>query len=117
MTYRGDGPIEDQRTEARGLAVGGEDADHRAHGVSDEDDIVDIEGLEDLQEIVGVSVERVVLPAAVGRPVGASGSHVVEQDDLEVGLERRCDRTPRRLTASESVREDHGRGRRGCPSP
>ena len=117
LTYRGEGPMRIELAETGGIAVGGEHADHGADGVADEDDVVDIERLEDLQEIVGVAVERVVLSAPVGRRVGASRAHVVEQDDLEVGLERRCDRSSRWLDCTRIRARTPWRGHRGCPSP
>jgi hypothetical protein len=47
----------DERLEAVGFLIGGEHADHGAHGVTDEHHVRHIERPADLQDVAGVAVE------------------------------------------------------------
>jgi hypothetical protein len=74
--------------------------------VADERHVVQVELLDDLDQVVGVAVERVVLAGAVRREVGAARSDVVEEDDLLVVGEVRGHQPPHVLAATETVGED-----------
>ena len=60
---------EDERLESCGARFDGEHADHRADRMADEHDIGQLQLLADLEHVVGVSVERRVLPPVVGRKI------------------------------------------------
>ena len=98
---------EDQLAEARRVTVRREDADHAAHRMPHEDHVVQVEGFEDLQQVLRVPVERVVLAPVVCRDVGVAGADVIEEHDLVVFLEFGRDEAPRLETAAEAVGEDH----------
>ena len=91
------------------LLAGREDPDHRAHGVAHEDDVLEVKGTADLQDVVGVAPQVGVSVRVERRQVGPAGSHVVEEDDPMGVLEGRGDEAPHVLVAAEPVREQHGR--------
>ena len=104
------GPDQHELCEPIRFLHGGEDPDHRAHGVPDEDQIVQLELAADLEHVVGVTLERPVLEAVVRREVRAAGADVVEEDDAVFVLERRGDVPPHVLIAAEPVHEHHRLG-------
>jgi len=67
--------------EALRLLGGGEDADHRAHRVADEDDLVQVELGTYFEDVLRVARERRVALWIVGREVRVARSDVVEEDD------------------------------------
>ena len=99
---------EDERPEPGPIPGLGEDADGRRHGVPDIDHVAEVEGFEDLEDVVGVAVQRVVLDGIVGREVGAARTHQVEEHHAMVVLEPRCHRSPHLLAAAEAMHEHDG---------
>ena len=89
-----------------GACLNGEDADHRAHRVADEDDVGELELAADLDEVGGVAAQRPVLLRVVGGQVGAARADLVEEDDAVVDLEVGGDEAPHALVAAEAVGED-----------
>src|SRR5215210_4567619 len=61
----------------------------------------------DLQNVVSVTLQRVVFGEVVGREIGPPRANVVEQHDLVLTLESRRDQAPHVLIAAEAVREHH----------
>jgi hypothetical protein len=100
------GTDEHEGAEAGGIAVGGEHADHRADRVSDEDNVVQVELLDDVEHVFGVTVEGVVLAAVVCTQVRPTGTDQVEQHHVMVGEEVGYDVPPRLLAAAEAMGED-----------
>ena len=78
----------------------------------DVDRVAQVEGRKDLEDVVGVAVQRVVLDGVVRREVGAAGAHQVEEHHSVVGFEVRRHRMPHLLAAAEAVHEDDGTARR-----
>ena len=101
---------EDEPSEPIGLAVGREHADHAAHRVSDEDDVVQVERMDDVEDVLRVALERSIAVVIVLRLVGLSGADIVEEDDAIVVLEGGDDVPPHVLIAAEAMSEQHGPG-------
>ena len=102
-----------QLGEPVGLPVGGEHADHRGDRVADEHDVVEVEGLADLQDVGGVAVESSVAIRVVRRQVRTAGPDVIEAHRPEVG-ERRRDEAPHLLVTPVAVSEHHRLGAGGA---
>jgi hypothetical protein len=100
-------PHQHQRLEASRVAGTGKHADHRAHGVTDEDHVLELQLATDLQDILRVAIERAVLFAIVGSHIGPASADVIEQHDAEAVLEGRRHEAPHVLIAAETVREQH----------
>ena len=63
----------------------------------------------DLDDVVGISVERCILRRVVGGEIGLPGADMVEQHGPEIRLEGRRDEAPHVLIAAEAMGEDHRR--------
>jgi hypothetical protein len=80
--------------------------------VADEHHVCELQLLQDLEQVVGVPVQRVVFREVVRLEVRPARAHVVEDDHAVVGEERGGDFAPHILVAAESVREDDRRAER-----
>ena len=106
----GRGGDHDVRREVLRLPQVSEQADHRADRVPDEDRRPLAELGDDLEEVVGVAVERAVLLRIVRGHVGVAGADVVEEDGavpLRIGGR---EPSPHVLVTAEAVPEEHGGG-------
>lgn len=96
------------RHEALRRLDGGQQADHGADRMADEDHRAAGERIEDLEQVVGIALQAGVLVAAVGGQVGAAAADQVEGDDAEAVLVGRREEAPHGLVAAESMCKDHG---------
>src|SRR5687767_11945332 len=69
----------------------------------DENHIVQIERMDDLEDVLRVSVQPAVARRIVGPKIRMPGPYIVKQDDLVVVLEIRRDEPPHVLVASKAV--------------
>ena len=95
------------------LTVRGQDADHRAHRMPDEDHLPQVQLAADLPYVVRVAVQGRVPLLPPGREVRAARTHMVEQHDPEPLGEDRSHQTPHVLVAAEPVRQHDHRSVRG----
>ena len=101
------GADHDEPLEEFGLAIRREHADHAAHGVADEDHVVQIELVANVEHVLRVALERCVALGVVRGEIGLSRADIVEEDDAVVVLERRSHEAPHVLVATEAVCEEH----------
>ena len=69
-------------------------------------DVAQVFGLEDVEQVIRVAVQRVVLAAVVCVEIRAARADTIKDDDAVVGLKLRDDVPPDHLTATKTVRED-----------
>ena len=87
----------------------GQHADHRADRVPDEDHLADAELVDDLVQVVGMAVQRVVLGGVVRGEIRHPASDQIEGHDPVAVGEGRRQQAPHALVAAEAMGEDHGR--------
>jgi hypothetical protein len=73
----------------------------------DEDHVGEVELTADLENVLGVAVERRIAIGIPGRQVGATEAHVVEEHHTMIFRERGPDVPPHALVAAVPVREEH----------
>jgi hypothetical protein len=100
-------PDQDELREPLRLLDRGEDADRRADRVADEDDIPQVQLVDDLEDVLGITVEGGVPLLVVGAEVGPAGADVVEEHHPMGVQERGRDGAPHVLVAAVAVREHH----------
>ena len=106
----GRGADHDLGGEALGRLDGGEQADHGADRVADEDHGAGgAAGVEDLQHIFGVAVQAAVPGAVVGAQVGAAAAGEVVGKGAVAVRESRGHEAPHGLVAAETMCEHHRR--------
>jgi hypothetical protein len=88
----------------------GKYADHRTHGMANEVDVLETQFVDDLDDILGITIQGAVARTRERRQVGLSRANVIEKNDREVAFEYRRDRTPHILIASVPMSE-HDRPR------
>ena len=76
--------------------------------MADEDHRSGREGVEDLEQVVGVAMQAAILGAVVGGQVGAAAADQIEGKGAETILVGRREEAPHGLVAAEAVREYHG---------
>jgi hypothetical protein len=103
-------PDHDLGHEAFRRLDGGEQADHGADRMADEYHRSGRTFVEDLEQVVGVAVQRAVLAAVVGAEVGAAAADQVEGDGAETLAEGGGDESPHGLVAAEAMGKHHGCG-------
>src|SRR5665213_856404 len=97
----------DESREAFRFLDRGEHADHGADGVPHEDYVTQVEGRQDVEDVLRVAMQAVIAVLVEGRPVGFPTADVVEHHNTIIALERRCDPSPHRLVAPEAMRKKH----------
>ena len=96
---------------------GRQNPDHGADRLPDEHHRSEIELWADLQDVIGVAVQRGVPLPAPRREVRSAGSHMVEQYDREVLGQRGCHQPAHVLVTAEAVRQHHHRPPGAPPLP
>ena len=81
--------------------------------MADEDRVLEFELIADLDDVVGITLERGILGRIVGLEIGAARADMIEQHGPEPVLEGRRNMPPHVLVAAEAMREHH-RGRAGA---
>ena len=89
------------------LRCRGEDADHRADRVTDDDYVGEVELTADFEDVLGVAFERGVSVRVPGRMIRAAEAHVIEEDDPVILRESGPDVPPHALITAEAVRREH----------
>jgi hypothetical protein len=93
--------------EAVRLLDGGENADHSAHRMADEDSVCQVELATDLQYVLRVAVQGIMPRPIISRGIRLPMTNMVEQNDLVAVRKGRRDEPPHVLVAAISVSEDH----------
>ena len=106
--YARRGGDEHQRGEPRRLPLRCEHRDHRAHRVSDQNDVFEPQLVADLEHVARVALTRAVFVAIVRHRVGAARADVVEEHDSMRVLEGRRHVAPHVLVAAKAMRKQYG---------
>jgi hypothetical protein len=85
----------------------GQQPDHGADGVADEDHRPVRALVQEFDHVVGIAVQRLVFVVVIRAQVRTAAADQVERDRAETLRECRGQEAPHRLVASEPVREDH----------
>jgi len=104
------GAQQHQALEAPGLHGAREQADDAADRMADVGDALQAEGVEDVEQIERVAVQRAVPAVGVGAAVGAAEADVVEVDHSCMRGEGRGHEAPGALVRAEAVAEDQRLG-------
>jgi hypothetical protein len=83
-------------------------ADDAAHRVTHQDHIVKAQRIDDIDDILSVTVQAAIPISVVSRPIRLSIADVVEQHDAVLVFERGSNESPHVLVATKAVCEQDG---------